>query len=388
MKKADRIKEKLELLFSCFDDTMINSCFEGIYGELLCDDESDPKTALIASGDFFYLAGEPSCADEIMAMAKDKPHAVFVPSCDDWFEPMNRACGGKLKKVDRYHMRLGKNGFDRTLLRDMVDNIKSIELADCELCSIGRQEYNECIASEWADSFVSNFSDYNEFEQHGFGFVIKRCKKVVSGTSTYCYYSRGVEVEVSTAPEYRRKGLARITAARFILECLDRQLAPNWDARNMASVSIARKLGFELHDTYTAYEFKEIEPQTLLPKDKFDTEAVERLGQLDDEQLKDLVPKLLEWIQDMNWTIAPLVCELLAKHRCIVEPHLYELLRPENTDEIWKYNIIKCLLSMWNGCPNDDRITSEIVRIAEHPTENEKRELVDKAAKEYLEDLK
>lgn len=387
MKKAEIINDRLADMFDCFDDSMINSCFEGIYGELLCDDACDPKTAVIVSGDFHYLAGEPAFADEIMADAVYKPHAVFVPSDDGWFDALNAASGGRLRKVERYHMRLLEGGFDRQALSGIIDNMNYLKLSDCELCAIGRAEYDECLASDWADSFVSNFSDYNEFEKHGFGFVIKHAGKIVSGTSTYCYYSKGVEVEVSTAPEYRMKGLARITAARFILECLDRGLAPNWDARNMASVSIARKLGFELHDSYTAYEFKSDCSEPALPKDKFDTEAVKSLSQLDDKQIAPIVPQLLTWLQDMNWVIAPLVCELLAKHPKVAEPHLYALLRPENTDDIWKYNIIKYLLSQWYGHPNDDRITSEIMRIAEHPTEGEKQELADEAASEFLKDF-
>ena len=386
MIKTEMINDKIRALFDCFDDSMIFSCFEGIYGELWCDDVNEPETAVIVSGDFHYLAGEPAFADEIMGFAEEKPHAVFVPSCGGWFGLLNDACGGRLKKVERYHMRLGQNGFDRQALSEIVDNMKHLKLSDCELCPIGREEYDECIVSDWADSFVSNFSDWNEYQQHGFGFVIKHGGRVVSGTSTYCYYSRGVEVEVSTAPEYRKNGLARITAARFIIECLDRDTAPNWDARNMFSVSIARKLGFELHDTYTAYEFKETEPQALLPKDKSDTDAVEKLSKLEDEQLSPIVPQLLEWIQDMNWQVAPLVCELLSQHYRIVEPHLLSLLGAEQTDEIWKYNIIKSLLGGRYGCPNDERLMSEIKRIAQHPTDSEKAELVDEAAKEYIED--
>lgn len=257
MIRTKNISDRLRALFEDFDDSMIFSCFEGVYGELWCDDEADPRTAVIVSGDFHYLAGEPGYANEVMAFASDKPHAVFVPSSDGWFGLLNKACGERLTKVERYHMRAPENGFDRAALEKILDGLEQPELAGFELCGIGESEYAECLASDWAYSFVSNFSDFSEFKAHGFGFVIKHLGKIVSGTSTYCYYSRGVEVEVSTAPEYRMRGLARLTAARFIAECTDRGLAPNWDARNMASVSIAKKLGFALHDAYTAYEFGE-----------------------------------------------------------------------------------------------------------------------------------
>lgn len=386
MKRITIINDNIRALFDCFDDSMIQSCFEGVYGELWCDDETDPKTAVIVSGDFHYLAGEPAYADEIMAFLHDKPHAVIVPSSDGWFYVLNAQCDNALKKVKRYHMAI-PDSFDIQRLDDILKDMKRLRLYGCELCPIGEKEFVKCRTSDWAYSFVSNFSDYNEFKQHGFGYVIKHMGKIVSGTSTYCYYSKGVEVEVSTHPEFRMRGLAKVTAAKFIKECIDRQLVPNWDARNMASVKIAGRLGFELRDTYTAYEFKSDCSEPALPKDKYDIEAVEKLELLDDEQLEPVIPQLLEWIQDMNWVIAPLVCDLLAQHCRIVEPHLYALLKPENTDGIWKYNIIKYLLEMWGGYPDDERITSEIARIAEHPTDSEKQELADEAASKFLEDF-
>ena len=387
MKKISDVSGSIRKLFDCFDDSMIQSCFEGVYGELWCDDENAPQTAVIVSGDFHYLAGKPAFADEVMAFAKDKPHAVFVPSCDGWFDLLNQSCGDSLRKVDRYHMRAPENGFDRAQLKDILKALKPLRLYACDIFPIKEKEFNECRKSSWAYSFVSNFSDYNEFEQHGFGFVIKHLGKIVSGTSTYCYYSKGVEVEVSTDKDYRMRGLAKVTAAKFILECVERGLAPNWDARNMASVSIARKLGFALHDTYTAYEFKAPEDVVILPKDKFDSEAVERLARLDDEQLSRVIPQLLEWIKDMNWTVAQHVTELLADRQKITEPHLPALLKAEQTDDIWKYNIIAHLLPLWGAYPSDERITAEVKRIADHPTDGEKRELVDKAAEKFLHDF-
>ncbi len=256
MKKTQNINDPIRALFGCFDDSMIQSCFEGVYGELWCDDPLQPETAVIVSGDFIYLAGKAAYAEEIADFLKDRPNGVLVPSCEDWFELLKGRCVHPLKKVERYHMKAPEEGFDKRALSEMVKGMNELKIPGCELCRITKGEFEWCLGSDWAYSFVSNFSDYNEFKRHGFGFVIKHNGRIVSGTSSYCYYSKGVEVEVSTAPEYRKNGLARITAARFILECIERKLAPNWDARNMASVKIAKSLGFVLHDAYTAYEFE------------------------------------------------------------------------------------------------------------------------------------
>ena len=86
----------------------------------------------------------------------------------------------------------------------------------------------------------------------------------------------------------------------------------------------------------------------------------------------------------MNWPAAPYMIKVLAAHRAATEKHLTVLLKPEQKDDEWKRNIIQYLLAEWPSFPDDDRITSEIVRIADHPTEGERGELVDKAAEEYL----
>ena len=64
----------------------------------------------------------------------------------------------------------------------------------------------------------------------------------------------GLEIEVDTVEEERRKGLATAASAALILRCLDEGLYPSWDAQNMLSVHLAEKLGYEFDHEYTVYE--------------------------------------------------------------------------------------------------------------------------------------
>ena len=77
---------------------------------------------------------------------------------------------------------------------------------------------------------------------------------MVAGASSYSRYNDGIEIEIDTKTEHRRKGLASVCGAKLILECLDRDLYPSWDAQNMWSVGLAEKLGYHYSHTYTAYE--------------------------------------------------------------------------------------------------------------------------------------
>lgn len=75
----------------------------------------------------------------------------------------------------------------------------------------------------------------------------------VSGASSYSSYWEGIEVEVDTREEYRRRGLAYVCAAKLILECRNRKLYLSWDAHNMQSVALAEKLGYHYDHEYTAF---------------------------------------------------------------------------------------------------------------------------------------
>ncbi|MDD7444180.1 MAG: GNAT family N-acetyltransferase, partial [Clostridiales bacterium] len=92
------------------------------------------------------------------------------------------------------------------------------------------------------------------FSAHGIGCAVLFGDTVVSGASSYSYYSGGIEIEIDTRADFRRRGLALACGARLILECLDRGLYPSWDAQNLGSLSLAKKLGYEFSHEYPAYE--------------------------------------------------------------------------------------------------------------------------------------
>ncbi|MFJ6266178.1 DUF5071 domain-containing protein [Lysinibacillus xylanilyticus] len=45
--------------------------------------------------------------------------------------------------------------------------------------------------------------------------------------------------------------------------------------------------------------------EDLLPRHKFDNDRVELIKKMDRDKILPLLPNLLEWIQDMNWPVAP-----------------------------------------------------------------------------------
>ena len=84
--------------------------------------------------------------------------------------------------------------------------------------------------------------------------VILKNGRIVAGASSYTRYNDGIEIEVDTASDERKKNLATIACAALILKCLDENLYPSWDAQNTVSVHLAEKLGYEFDHEYVAYE--------------------------------------------------------------------------------------------------------------------------------------
>ena len=84
--------------------------------------------------------------------------------------------------------------------------------------------------------------------------VITKDDMIVAGASSYTRYVEGIEIEVDTVPEERRKHLATIVCSALILKCLEEGLYPSWDAQNMNSVRLAESLGYEYDHDYIAYE--------------------------------------------------------------------------------------------------------------------------------------
>lgn len=251
---ADNVKNKIFPLFSGFYDSLMFSYFDGILGKGFCDDLNYPKTALICCGDFYFAAGKPAYAADILNIIGNNPYAVIVPDSDEFAELLINF-DERLYKAERFHTEPPENGFDRNTLENSAERINRFK--DLRLEKIDRRFYELSLGEDWSSSFVINFKSYEDYSRHGFGYIITDGEKILSGTSTFSYYDKGVEIEVSTDPEHRLNGFAQITASAFLLECMKRHLIPHWDARNRTSLSIAEKMGFKFKDCYTALEFKQ-----------------------------------------------------------------------------------------------------------------------------------
>jgi len=173
-----------------------------------------------------------------------------VPRSEDWSEIVLRHYWTMAKKATRYAIKKEPDVFKREALLKAAESLPegySMRLMDKSL-------YEVCREHTWSRDLASQFETYEDYERLGLGAVALYNNELVSGASSYTSYEGGIEIEIDTRKDHRRRGLAYACGARLILECLDRGLYPSWDAQNLWSVALAEKLGYHFDHEYAAFE--------------------------------------------------------------------------------------------------------------------------------------
>ncbi|MEK3703668.1 DUF5071 domain-containing protein [Paenibacillus sp. FSL R7-0198] len=119
-----------------------------------------------------------------------------------------------------------------------------------------------------------------------------------------------------------------------------------------------------------------------LPRDKFDYEAVRKLSEFSDVELKVIIPELMEWLQDGNWPISKPVEDLLLRLGEDLIPHLKDVLQTQ--DPQWEYFILVGLIDRL-PISHLSMLQTDLVRILESPTPDEVLEELDGVIVELLE---
>lgn len=118
--------------------------------------------------------------------------------------------------------------------------------------------------------------------------------------------------------------------------------------------------------------------KTLIPKDKFDYETVDRVKSCSYDQIESIIPELLEWLPDMNWPISQPIAEYLLPFSEKIAPEILKIL--QGKDEVWKY----WMLITFGKITKDKLVLEEINRIAKNPTQEEADNEVSEIANEII----
>lgn len=233
-------------LFEGWKESCIWSCLEGMMGDIYMTEDKTCAKAIM--GDFTYFAGTP-CREII----EHKTHyCILVPQNEAWCEMIESVLGDKVYRDVRYAIKKEHGIFDREHLEKAAASLPS----GYEFKMIDKEYYHKCLENDWCADFVKQYKSSEFYEKSGLGVLAIKDGEIAAGASSYSSYSGGIEIEIVTHKEHRRRGLAYACGAKLILCCLDRGLYPCWDARTMISVSLAKKLGYHFDHEYPVYIIK------------------------------------------------------------------------------------------------------------------------------------
>jgi len=212
-------------------------------GRAWVDDEADPSQCLVrVNGLLVFLSqnADQAFLDEGFEVIKQFSHVVFVS---------NRGESTlQIPKANRVLQRLEFAEYDAQS-RSVADLINGGLPDGFEVRNIDEELIKKMESREDIESYCGSVEN---FLAHGFGVGLVKNGEVVSETYAPFVAARNIELATLTKESHRGHGYAAITCAHFIQTCQTRGLAPYWscDADNLASVRLARKLGFKNEREY------------------------------------------------------------------------------------------------------------------------------------------
>ena len=163
---------------------------------------------------------------------------------------MQTVYGGRMRAATRYALQKWPLQFDRQALQAAVAGLA----AGYALRMMDQALFDRCKQTPWCEAWVAQYKTFSQYQRYGLGVVALRDRQMVAGASSYSGFQKGIEIQIDTREEDRRKGLAFACGAKLILACLDRGWTPSWDAHNEMSLKLAQKLGFRFSHTYPVFE--------------------------------------------------------------------------------------------------------------------------------------
>lgn len=242
--------EKIAALFANTQKAMVLAVLQGYMGRVYSNDRVEPTAAQIVIGDFSVLVGEPCeglvrnvpvwCLNDALLM---------VPENEEWVRLFRKVYGSKAEEMMRFSIKKEPDVFDENKLEGYTQDLPK----DYRLAMIDEKLYHKAWEQEWSRDLVVQFPTWLEYKEKGIGVVVTLQGDIVAGASTYARYDKGIEIEIDTSEQHRRKGLALACGANLILECRRRELYPGWDAHDMRSVALAEKLGYHMDKAYVTF---------------------------------------------------------------------------------------------------------------------------------------
>jgi hypothetical protein len=174
---------------------------------------------------------------------------VIISDDSSWLEIIESIYPNHLKRFSRFAIKRELDVFQKNLLNSYINAIDTKFHID----KINESLYHKVLKDSFMSDCCSNYSSLEEFSIHGIGYAVIHNGEIISAASSYSYCEGNIEITIGTKKEFRRSGLALAVASRLILDCMEQNIYPRWDAANLESVALAEKLGYHFDKEYEVY---------------------------------------------------------------------------------------------------------------------------------------
>lgn len=245
-----KYRRKLEELFSNhkFGRFFILAVLEGRWGMALADNQYKPHVALLIHNPIAsFFGGNPKLPISRKLVQELTPPCMIYFEPETWRDLLFQEYGERLVKRQRFDFSCKSLDINRIhAFKERVPEGITIKRLNLELT---RRLNNELMT----DHHLLCYDSPKDFIRRGIGFCALSGERIVSCASSFTVCSEGIEIEINTHPDFRRKGIATVLAATLIEHCLECGIKPHWDAANPISFDLAEKLGYTLNEPYDCY---------------------------------------------------------------------------------------------------------------------------------------
>lgn len=241
--------DKIKYLFSDIKFYMGKSVLDGLMGEAYVDNIEDPEIAYLLVRQYCFINGnsESKLAKQVLNTLPETCKVIIAN--DDW-KNVIESTYKIFEKSKRYSLKKEKDIFNKQKLKQFSENLND----EYEVKTIDEKIYKLIKADDDDPKFMKITDDYMN---KGIGVCCFKNDEIIGICSSNIIYKDGIEINIRVKEEYRNKGIGTAMASKLILMCLEKNIYPSWDAANLNSLGLAKKLGYNYDSEYNIYKINQ-----------------------------------------------------------------------------------------------------------------------------------